>query len=185
MKQLQAALITAWAVAAVPAWAQEADDTPSPAASMPSDAPLAPEEAPPPLLRLAAAPVYPEEKPPLSTLRITTYALWGTAGATALTGTVFALLANSNYRRYKREYSTPYGDTTSLRSGINLSEAKALKDKVNAYKMVAIVSFSLATATAVGGTMLYFISPEWEASRTNISLLPTQGGALLSLGGSF
>ena len=201
------------AAMAAPAWAQKAkaNNQAPPAAqpaaqsavqpaleapvatALPSDAPVAVPEAPaaaaPAALSVAPAPQAPADtalqtKAPLSVMRQTSYALWGVTGATVLSGTVFALLANSNHKRYKRDYHVD--DTHVLRANADVAAAKKLKSRISAQKTVSIVSFSLAAAAAIGGTTLFFLSPEWQKrNEVQVGLLPVQGGALLSLQGAF
>jgi hypothetical protein len=131
-----------------------------------------------------------------SALRKTSYALWGVSGATALTGTVFALLANSNYQNYKRDYSMS-GGTHAIRAETDPIAAQKLKDRIGVQKTVSIISFSVAAAAAIGGTTLFFLAPEWQAAfflppewqkwrmakEVKVGVLPMQGGAVVSLQG--
>ena len=128
-----------------------------------------------------------------SPMRTTSYVFLGIAGVTAASGTVFATMANSNYRKYKRTY-TPKddqgkrtGDTGRIGEDDDVRASERLKIRVRNQKAVAITSFSVATAAAATGITLFFISPERyvKDSKVQVGLMPMQGGALLSLQGVF
>ena len=119
--------------------------------------------------------VIEEREKGLSPVRKTSYVFMGVAGAAALTGAVFALSADSNFRRFNRDY----GDVASPEADI--AAAKKLRSKVSTQKTLSIVSFSVATAAAATGITLFYISPE----RVKVSFLPTPGGTMFSLQGVF
>jgi len=170
--------------------AKEAEPAQAPVArALPSDAPVAskapaavaPRAVPPP----PEAPQVVQAQAPTSTLRMASYALWGVSGAGALTGTVFAIMANSNHRRYKRDYSADDG-ARMLSVDADVIQAQKLKDRIHTQKTVSIVSWSLAGAAAIGGATLFFLSPEWKSSgAVQLGFMPVGDGALLSLQGTF
>jgi hypothetical protein len=119
-----------------------------------------------------------------SPMRKTSYTFMGVAGATAVTGTVFALLANSNHSSFKKNYALGDG-TRAIRTDASTVEAKKLMDKISTQKTLSIASFSVAAAAAATGITLFFISPERyvKDSKVQVGLVPMQGGAVLSLQG--
>ena len=121
----------------------------------------------------------------MSPMRKTSYVFLGVAGVTALTGTVFALMADNNHRAYKNKYAAT--DDLRVVAPENIAAARRLTDKVSAQKTVAIVSLSVAGAAAATGLTLFFISPERsiKSQKVKVGLAPTQGGAVLSLQGVF
>jgi hypothetical protein len=122
--------------------------------------------------------------PCASALRKTSYALLGASGATALMGTVFALMANSNHRSYKKRYSSD-DNARAIRADADPVAARKLKDKISTQKTIAIVSVSVAGAAAIAGTTLFFLSPEWQTKSVSVGFVPTQGGAVLSMQGTW
>ena len=118
--------------------------------------------------------------PKMSPMRTTSYVLWGVAGATALTGTVSALLANHNHKKFQSTYTPGTYDEFAL------AKALALRQKVSIPKTISIVAFSVATAATVAGTTLFFLSPERHVKKSvSLGLAPTAGGAVLSIQGVF
>jgi len=123
------------------------------------------------------------------------YGLWGTAGAAAIIGTVFAGLADDSFRKYKKTY-TLGGDTRVLipsdktlqrhkgDMAAAIAEGDQLRQKVAAQKTVSIVAFSAAGAAAIAGVVLFFLSPERRLAQTlQFGIAPVEGGALLCLKG--
>jgi len=122
--------------------------------------------------------------PPDGRLRTASYSLLGCAGAGVVAGSVSALLANSNHKNYKKRYSTD--DTRVLYADVDPMAAQKLSDKVRTQKTVAIVSFSVATAAAIAGATLLFVSPTPQKNKVaKLGLAPTADGFLLSLHGNF
>ena len=112
----------------------------------------------------------------MSPVRKSAYVMWGVAGASALTGTTFALMANHNSKKFRNAYNHNSGPDNLL-----LEEASTFRKKVSTQKTASIVAFSVAAASAIAGTTLFFISPE----RYLVGLAPTEGGAVLSIQGVF
>jgi hypothetical protein len=173
MRRLYVAVCMAWAAVA---WAQEAEVEAAQLLTISKASEVSSSRLPAEALEMEV---------PTSTLRITSYALWGVSGATALMGTAFALLADNNHRNYKRDYS--FDDSArAIRAEVDPLAARKLQDKINAQKTVSIVSFSIAAAAAIGGTTLFFFAPEWQAAKkVQVGVMPMQGGALLSFQGVF
>ena len=159
-----------------------------PSVEPPADAPLAeaaeaadPEEAA--VIERAEIEAFAQlaqHKPGTSGWRMASYVLSSTAVATAATGTVFALLANHQHSIFKNNYTT--GEGHMVHGQANLAKAHALMQKTRTYKTVAIASFSVAGASAIGGILSFFLSPEYK-SKTSLGFIPIQGGALLSING--
>jgi len=120
----------------------------------------------------------------MSPTRQASYVFMGVSGATVLAGTVFALLAHSNSRYYKREYSAG-PPSYNLRADVDVATSEKLKKQIRWQQATSIISFSVATAAAATGVTLFFISPERGKNRLKAGLVPTQGGAVLSLQGVF
>jgi len=119
-----------------------------------------------------------------SPMRMASYGLFGAAGAGAIVGTVFAGLADSNYRKY-RKFAVP-GNMHLVRADVDLQETQRLIEKVSAYKTASIVSFSVAGAAAIAATTLFFLSPERYIKNTlKVGLAPMEGGALFHIEGAF
>ncbi|MCL2626182.1 MAG: hypothetical protein FWD46_05145 [Cystobacterineae bacterium] len=117
-----------------------------------------------------------------SPMRKASYGLFGAAGAAAIAGTVFAGLADNDFRKYRKR-SVDH-DSIVVRGSMDLKETQQIRDRVLAYKVVSITTFSMAGAAAIAGTVLFFLSPERHMkSSMKLGLAPTEGGAMLSLEG--
>jgi len=117
----------------------------------------------------------------MSPMRKGAYVMWGVAGATAVTGTAFALLANHNFNNYKKNYA----DIENPRvAGANtdLAATLELQKKFSTQKTISIIAFSVAAAAAIAGTTLFFLSPEQSL---NVGFAPTEGGVVFSIQGVF
>ncbi|MCL2627042.1 MAG: hypothetical protein FWD46_09580 [Cystobacterineae bacterium] len=121
-----------------------------------------------------------------SPMRVSAYALFGTAAAAAITGTVFAGLADDTFRKY-RKMETGEGVVDGKR---DLAKAASLRSTTNTYKAVSIATFSAAGAALIAGTTLFFLSPERslqkaKKQKVQVGFAPMVGGGMFSIGGHF
>jgi len=109
-------------------------------------------------------------------LRTASYTLLGTSAATAVTGSVFLSVAIRNKDKAKKAKSNP---EKYKRSADGYKEKAKWQDKVG---------FSLlgaAGVTALTGIALLIVSKHYNEQPVSLGLMPTQGGALLSVQGRF
>jgi len=129
----------------------------------------------------------------MTTTRKASYSLMGVAGVTAGAGAAFSIMAQSKINTYDKKYVQPDTNGRVVRSDehVDLKEVVDFTKSFNNYKTTYIVLYSVAGAAAITGITLFFISPESyakasaKASKVQVGLMPTQGGAVLSLQGVF
>jgi len=96
------------------------------------------------------------------------YVLIGCGAAAAISGTIFVLSGHSTYARFER----------TIDSGQEVTRAQA--DEAQVSTTLGVTLLSVGAAFAFTGLVIPWISPQPEAA---VSLVPLDGGALVTFGG--
>jgi len=115
----------------------------------------------------------------LSSMRISSYVMFGLAAAGTVAGATFTMLYardNSNYKKLM--------DGKSAAPPNSSEKAYKYMQSARDNRNLFIVSYAFAAATAATGVTLYFLSPEYK-NKASVAFLPLQGGGALALSANF